>query len=190
MRLDLAFGLIALIPALFNPAPAAALSWMAAEWVVSKKPTLLGMASGAVAGLVAITPASGFVLPSGALFIGIIAGVVCYLSAVFLKRALKYDDSLDAFGVHGVGGFVGALLTGLFASHLIQATDGVKAFEANRVHALWIQFVGCMGTIIWSALGTFVILMICKYTTGIRASEDAELEGLDMSMHGEALHEH
>ncbi len=169
---------------------AAALSWMAAEWVVSKKPTLLGMASGAVAGLVAITPASGFVLPSGALFIGIIAGVVCYLSAVFLKRALKYDDSLDAFGVHGVGGFVGALLTGLFASHLIQATDGVKAFEANRVHALWIQFVGCMGTIIWSALGTFVILMICKYTTGIRASEDAELEGLDMSMHGEALHEH
>ena len=169
---------------------AAALAWMAAEWVVSKKPTMLGMASGAVAGLVAITPASGFVLPSGALAIGLIAGVVCYLSAVFLKRALKYDDSLDAFGVHGVGGFVGALLTGVFASHLIQATDGVRAFEANRVHAVWIQFVGCAGTILWSAVGTFVILMICKYTTGIRVSLDEELEGLDMSLHGEALHEH
>ena len=168
----------------------AALSWMAAEWAISKKPTMLGMASGAVAGLVAITPASGFVLPSGALVIGIIAGAVCYLSAVFLKRAFKYDDSLDAFGVHGVGGFVGALLTGVFASHLIQATDGVRAFEANRAHAVLIQLIGCLGTIGWSALGTWLILMVCKVTTGLRVSHDAELEGLDMALHGEALHEH
>ena len=169
---------------------AAALAWMGAEWAVSRKPTMLGMASGAVAGLVAITPASGFVPPSGALVIGLVAGGVCYLSAVFLKRALKYDDSLDAFGVHGVGGFVGALLTGVFASHLIQATDGVKAFEADRLHAVWIQFVGCAGTIVWSGVGTFVILMICKSTTGLRVSPDEELEGLDMALHGEALHEH
>ena len=169
---------------------AAALAWMAAEWVVSKKPTMLGMASGAVAGLVAVTPASGFVLPSGALIIGLVAGVGCYLSAVFLKKMFKYDDSLDAFGVHGVGGFIGAILTGLFASHLIQATDGVKAFEANRVHALIVQFEGCLGTIVWSGIGTFVILMICKFTTGLRVTEEEELEGLDMALHGEALHEH
>ena len=169
---------------------AAALAWMVAEWVVTKKPTMLGMASGAVAGLVAVTPASGFVLPSGALIIGLVAGVGCYLSAVWLKRIFKYDDSLDAFGVHGVGGLIGALLTGLFASHLIQATDGVKAFEADRIKALITQAEGCLGTIVWSGVLTFVILMVCKVTTGLRVSEEDELEGLDMSLHGEALHEH
>ena len=169
---------------------AAALAWMAAEWAVSKRPTLLGLASGAVAGLVAVTPASGFVLPSGALVIGLTAGVGCYLSAVFLKKTFRYDDSLDAFGVHGVGGFIGAILTGLFASHLIQATDGVKAFEADRVHAVLVQFEGCLGTIVWSGVGTFLILMVCKYTTGLRVTEGEELEGLDMALHGEALHEH
>jgi len=159
----------------------AALAWMAAEWAVSKKPTLLGMASGAVAGLVAVTPASGYVNPNGALAVGIAAGVICYTSAVFLKRALKYDDSLDAFGVHGVGGFVGALLTGVFADAAINS--------AGKVHSIITQFEGCVGTIVWSGVLTFVILMICKYTTGLNVSEDAEMEGLDMALHGEALHE-
>ncbi|MBE7217618.1 MAG: ammonium transporter, partial [Caulobacteraceae bacterium] len=171
-------------------AAAAALSWTAAEWAVSKTPTLLGMCSGAVAGLVAITPASGFVLPSGALAIGLIAGGVCYLSAVWLKRIFRYDDSLDAFGVHGVGGLVGALLTGVFASRLIQATDGVKAFEADRLRAVGVQALGCLATVAWSAIGTFAILMLCKATTGLRVAPDAEREGLDMALHGEALHEH
>jgi Amt family ammonium transporter len=159
----------------------AALSWMAAEWVVSKKPTMLGMASGAVAGLVAVTPASGFVDPNGAFIIGIAAGVGCYLGAVFLKRAMGYDDSLDAFGVHGVGGFIGAILTGVFADASINS--------AGKVHSALTQFYGCIGTIVWSGVVTFLILMVCKYTVGLRVTEDAELEGLDMAVHGEALHE-
>ena len=159
----------------------AALSWMAAEWAVSKKPTMLGLASGAVAGLVAVTPASGFVNPNGALLIGLAAGAVCYLSAVFLKRAFKYDDSLDAFGVHGVGGFLGAILTGVFADPAINS--------AGKVHSALTQFYGCVGTIVWSAVATFAILMICKYTTGLRVSEEDELEGLDAALHGESLHE-
>jgi Amt family ammonium transporter len=159
----------------------AALSWMAAEWLVSKKPTMLGMASGAVAGLVAVTPASGFVDPNGAFVIGIAAGVGCYLGAVFLKRAFGYDDSLDAFGVHGVGGFIGAILTGVFADATINS--------AGKVHSALTQFYGCIGTIVWSGVVTFLILMVCKYTVGLRVSEDAELEGLDMAVHGEALHE-
>jgi Amt family ammonium transporter len=159
----------------------AALAWMAAEWVVSKKPTMLGMASGAVAGLVAVTPASGFVNPNGAFAIGVAAGVGCYLAAVFLKRTFKYDDSLDAFGVHGVGGFIGAILTGVFADATINS--------AGKVHSALTQFYGCLGTILWSGVVTFLILMVCKYTVGLRVSEDDESEGLDIAIHGEALHE-
>ncbi|HXV01737.1 MAG TPA: ammonium transporter [Caulobacteraceae bacterium] len=159
----------------------AALAWMIAEWVVSKKPTMLGMASGAVAGLVAVTPASGFVNPNGAFFIGAAAGVGCYLAAVFLKRALKYDDSLDAFGVHGVGGFIGAILTGVFADAAINS--------AGKVHSALTQFYGCLGTILWSGVVTFLILMVCKFTVGLRVTQDEEQEGLDMAVHGEALHE-
>jgi Amt family ammonium transporter len=154
---------------------------MAAEWVVSKKPTMLGMASGAVAGLVAVTPASGFVNPNGAFVIGAAAGVGCYLAAVFLKRAFKYDDSLDAFGVHGVGGFIGAILTGVFADAAINS--------AGKVHSALTQLYGCLGTIVWSGVVTFLILMVCKVTVGLRVTEDQELEGLDMAVHGEALHE-
>jgi Amt family ammonium transporter len=160
---------------------AAGLAWMFAEWIVSKKPTMLGLASGAVAGLVAVTPASGFVDPNGAFFIGVAAGVGCYLSAVYLKRIFKYDDSLDAFGVHGVGGFIGAILTGVFADEAINA--------AGKVHSALTQFYGCVGTIVWSGVVTFLILMVCKYTTGLRLSDDDELEGLDMAVHGETLHE-
>jgi ammonium transporter, Amt family len=159
----------------------AALAWMAVEWFERKKPSLLGLCSGAVAGLVAITPASGFVNPQGALIVGLAAGVGCYLSAVWLKRLFKYDDSLDAFGVHGIGGIIGALLTGLLADAAINPL-GEGASLAK-------QAFGVIFTIGWTALATYVILMICKFTVGIRVSEEEEVEGLDMALHGEALHE-
>jgi Amt family ammonium transporter len=161
---------------------AAAVAWMVVEWVERRKPGMLGMASGAVAGLVAVTPASGFVNPMGALIIGLVAGAGCYASAVWMKRAFKYDDSLDAFGVHGIGGLIGALLTGVFADAAIN--------PLGKTHSILTQAYGCIGTIAWSGVVTFVILMVCKYTTGLRVSEEAEVEGLDMALHGEALHEH
>ena len=160
---------------------AAALSWMAVEWFERKKPGMLGLASGAVAGLVAITPASGYVNPQGALIIGILAGAGCYAGAVWIKKMFKYDDSLDAFGVHGIGGIIGALLTGLLADPAINPL-GVH-------HSIGTQAVGVLATLVWSGVGTFVILMICKYTVGLRVSEEGEVEGLDAALHGEALHE-
>jgi len=160
---------------------AATIAWMAVEWFHRKKPTLLGLASGAVAGLVAITPASGFVTPCGALWIGLIAGAVCYCSAVFLKNALKYDDSLDAFGVHGVGGFVGAILTGVFAD------AGINTLPKG--HGVLVQFESCIVTIVWTAVVTFLILMVCKFTTGLRVTEEEEVYGLDLALHGEAMHD-
>ncbi len=160
---------------------AAAMMWMAVEWIHRKKPTMLGMASGAVAGLVAVTPASGFVTPTGALYVGLAAGIGCYGGAVFLKNMFKYDDSLDAFGVHGVGGLIGALLTGLFAD------EGINAL--SKGHSIITQAKGCLVTIAWTAIGTFIILMICKYTTGLRVSEEGEVEGLDITLHGEAIHD-
>ena len=163
---------------------AATLSWMTVEWAISGKPTMLGMASGAVAGLVAITPASGFVTPTGGLCIGLIAGAGCYTSAVWLKRIFKYDDSLDAFGVHGVGGLIGALLTGVFAD------ASINALSKHGPAQVLIQAEGCLATILWSGVMTFVILMVCRFTTGLRVSQDDELEGLDMALHGEAIHEH
>ncbi len=161
---------------------AAAVAWMAIEWFDRKKPGMLGLASGAVAGLVAITPAAGFVTPQGALIIGLVGGAAAYAGAVWIKRALKYDDSLDVFGVHGVAGIAGALLTGVLAD----AAVGGEAAEGATVVA---QFMGIVGTVVWCAIATFVILMICKFTTGLRVSEEGEVEGLDLSQHGEALHE-
>ena len=161
---------------------AAALAWMIVEWFERKKPGILGLASGAVAGLVAVTPASGFVNPMGALVIGIAAGAGCYVSAVWLKRIFKYDDSLDAFGVHGIGGLIGAILTGVFADASINTLP--------KGHGVMTQVEGCLATMVWTAVGTLVILMICKFTTGLRVSEEAEVEGLDTSLHGEALHDH
>lgn len=161
---------------------AAALAWMMVEWFERKKPGILGLASGAVAGLVAVTPASGFVTPMGALIIGLVAGAGCYASAVWLKKLFKYDDSLDAFGVHGVGGFLGAILTGVFASDKINTLP--------KGHGVLTQLEGCLATIAWTAVLTWIILMICKYTTGLRVSDEAEAEGLDAALHGEALHDH
>ena len=157
-----------------------AMGWVIPEWIERKQPTLLGMVSGLVAGLVGITPAAGFVNPVGALFIGLITGAVCYVGSTYVKNYFKYDDSLDSFGVHGIGGFTGAILTALFAD---------AAINPLGKDASWLtQLLGLVVVIAWTAVASFVILMICKYTTGLRVDDEQEIEGLDMSQHGEALH--
>ncbi|MEI9424045.1 ammonium transporter [Mesorhizobium sp. Cs1299R1N1] len=158
---------------------AAALAWMFAEWIIAKKPSVLGIISGAVAGLVAVTPASGFVNPTGAFIVGIVAGVVCYLSAVKVKHMFGYDDSLDAFGVHGVGGVVGALLTGVLADPAINSLSSGASLGK--------QIYGVAVTIVWTAVATFVILYVVKALVGLRPSTQEEVEGLDISQHGEVV---
>jgi Amt family ammonium transporter len=163
---------------------AAALSWMFVEWMHRGKPSVLGIVSGAVAGLVAITPASGFVDPSGALYIGIASGAACYWAAVILKNALGYDDSLDVFGVHGVGGIVGALLTGVFAVEAIGGTPGLLEGNPDQV---WTQAYGILATIIYCAVGSFIILKVVDVLVGLRVSEEVERDGLDLALHGEIV---
>jgi Amt family ammonium transporter len=168
-------------------AAAATLGWMFAEWIGAGKPSVLGAASGAVAGLVAITPASGFVKPGPALIIGLAAGIVCYLMVTFVKHKFNYDDSLDAFGVHGVGGTLGALLTGVFATRAVNDVLNGKPLgwvDGNASQVLN-QAAGCGVAIVIAVVGTFLILKICDAITGIRATETQEIEGLDLSMHGE-----
>lgn len=164
---------------------AAALAWMFAEWMVHNKPSVLGIASGAVAGLVAITPASGFVGPVGALAIGLVAGVVCFWGATSLKNMLGYDDSLDAFGVHAIGGIVGAILTGVFAVKGIGGTAGLLEGNAGQVMT---QLIGVGATIAYTAVITFVILKVLDLVMGLRVAEEAEREGLDVSQHGERVY--
>ena len=154
---------------------AAALGWMFAEWIFKGKPSVLGIASGAVAGLVAVTPASGFVGVVGALVIGIAAGVICFWSASWLKSKMGYDDSLDAFGVHGIGGIIGALLTGVFAVKDIGGADGSVILQAK----------GVLTTLVYSGVVTFVLLKIIDVVMGLRVTEEEEREGLDVSLHGE-----
>jgi Amt family ammonium transporter len=163
---------------------AAALTWMFIEWLVHKKPSILGIISGAVAGLVAITPASGFVGPVGALWIGIAAGIGCFFASTTVKRALGYDDSLDVFGIHAVGGIIGALLTGVFAVEAIGGTAGL--LEGNPGQVLT-QFYGILATIVWCAVASFVILIIVNTLIGVRVSQAVEVEGLDINMHGEVV---
>jgi len=163
---------------------AAALAWMFSEWIIHKRPSVLGIISGAVAGLVAITPASGFVDPMGALFIGILAGIVCYLASTSLKKALGYDDSLDVFGIHCVGGIVGAILTGVFAVEAIGGTPGL--LEGNPGQVL-IQLEGIAATLIWSAVASFIILKIIDLFIGVRVDQSVEIEGLDVNLHGEVV---
>src|SRR5277367_7164703 len=158
-------------------AAAAALGWMVAEWITRGKPSVLGIASGAVAGLVAITPASGYVGPTSAVIIGVAAGVVCFIAATSLKHALGYDDSLDAFGVHGIGGIIGALLTGAFVSKEISGVDG----------SVLIQLKGVVFTVIYGFAVSFLILKVIDMTVGLRVSEEQEREGLDISLHGESI---
>ena len=169
---------------------AAALGWMFAEWIIGKKPSVLGMISGAVAGLVAITPASGFVNPMGALFIGISVGVICYFSSVWVKKMLGYDDALDAWGVHGVGGAWGAMMTGAFASKAINATgapNGGWLIDGN-FHQMWIQFVDVAAVFVYCGVGTFIILKVIDLIIGLRVSPEIEVEGLDINLHGETVH--
>ena len=159
----------------------ATLTWMFIEWARKGKPSGVGIATGAVAGLVAITPASGFVGPMGALAIGLVAGALPYWAVVTLKRKLGYDDALDAFGVHGVAGFAGALLTGVFAATALGGSEAGLDIGAQ----LGIQAIGASATLIYSAVLTFIILKIIDAVVGLRVSEQEETEGLDMSLHGE-----
>jgi Amt family ammonium transporter len=165
---------------------AAALSWMFVEWAARGKPSVLGIISGAVAGLVAITPASGFVAPGGALIIGIIAGAVCYWGSVWLKNKLGYDDALDAFGVHGIGGIAGALLTGFFAVEAIGGQGKIGAFEGNWGQ-VGIQAYGVACVIVYDAIMTFIILKVVQAIVGLRVPADVETEGLDLALHGERV---
>ena len=166
---------------------AAALGWMFAEWIINKKPSVLGMISGAVAGLVAITPASGFVNPVGALIIGISAGVVCYVASVWVKKAFGYDDALDTWGVHGVGGALGAMMTGMFASNAINSSSKGWLIDGN-FGQMWIQFLDVAIVFGYCAIGTFIILKAIDLVIGIRVSREAEVEGLDINLHGETIH--
>ena len=161
----------------------AALSWMFAEWLTHGKPSVLGIASGAVAGLVAITPASGTAGPMGALLIGLAAGVICFLASTKLKRALGYDDSLDVFGVHAVGGIIGAILTGLCADKMM---GGVGLAEGITLGGqIWAQFKGALFTVIYSGILSFVILKLVDVVVGLRVTEEQETEGLDIALHDE-----
>jgi Amt family ammonium transporter len=166
---------------------AASIAWMLVEWIVAKKPSVLGMISGAVAGLVAITPASGFVDAQGALVIGLVAGVVCYFSAVWVKRWAGYDDALDAWGVHGVGGALGALLTGALARNAINSTGKGWLFDGNG-HQMLIQFYDVAATFAYCAVCTFVILKVIDVVIGLRVAPEVEIEGLDINLHGETVH--
>jgi ammonium transporter, Amt family len=173
-------------------AAAATLGWLAAEWIHNGKPSVLGGISGCVAGLVAITPASGFVKPFPALLIGLCAGVVCYFMVTRVKAMFRYDDALDAFGVHGAGGTLGALLTGVFATNAVN--DAFKD-SSGRVLPLGLvdghgaqilnQAIGCLVAWVLAIVGTLVILKICDATVGLRVAKEHEIEGLDVSMHGE-----
>jgi Amt family ammonium transporter len=169
---------------------AAALGWMVAEWIIAKKPSVLGMISGAVAGLVAITPASGFVDPVGALIIGIAAGVVCYISAVWVKKMFGYDDSLDAWGVHGVGGALGAIMTGMFAKGAINSVypKGGWLTDGNFDQMI-AQFKDVGAVFVYCAIVTFIILKAVDLVIGLRVSPEVEVEGLDINLHGETVHD-
>ncbi len=164
-------------------AAAAALSWLCVERIVRGKGSVLGAASGAVAGLVVITPAAGFVTVGGGLVMGLVGGVVCFWGITGLKKLLKADDSLDAFGLHGVGGIVGALLTAVFASEFIMG----DAVPSNMLYQLWLQLEGVLATIAYSAVLTFIILKVIDVVIGIRAEADDERIGLDLSQHGERV---
>ena len=163
----------------------AAFTWMLVEWVMREKPTVIGICTGAVAGLVAITPASGFVGPVGAMAIGVAAGIVCYWGCTGLKHILGYDDALDAFGVHALDGIVGALLTGVFAVEAYGGTAGL--IEGNGMQVLN-QLAGVIIVFVYDAIVSLIILKIVDVFVGLRISEDVEQEGLDLALHGEAVH--
>ena len=164
---------------------AAAVSWIVAEALHKGKASMLGAASGAVAGLVTITPAAGFVGPMGSIVMGIIAGPLCLWGVSGLKRILKADDTCDVFGVHGVGGILGAILTGVFCAGSL---GGVEPADYNMAHQVWVQIKSVLVTLVWSGVVAAISYTVCKYTIGLRVSEEAEREGLDITSHGEAAY--
>jgi Amt family ammonium transporter len=168
-------------------AAVAALAWMLCEWITRGHPSVLGIVSGAVAGLVGITPAAGFVDPMGALVIGIAAGVGCFVAATTIKNALGYDDALDAFGVHGVGGTIGALLTGVFATMAIKGGDAPVGLIDGNAGQIGTQVLGIIVTIVFVGVGTAIILKIIDLVIGLRVPEEVERDGLDLALHGEAV---
>ncbi len=164
-------------------AAVAAVSWMFTEWIHHKKPTILGLASGAIAGLVAITPAAGFVNISGAIIIGVISGVLPYFAVASLKPKFGYDDALDAFGIHGIAGIIGAILTGVFADPSIN--EAGKGLLYGNAGQLTTQIIAVVTTIVYTSIATFIILMVIKAITGLRVDVEEEINGLDESQHGE-----
>lgn len=172
---------------------AGAIVWSVMEWLERGRPSVLGVISGAVAGLGTITPASGFVLPWHGIVIGAVAGLVCYYACTALKQRFKYDDSLDVFGVHGVGGIVGTLAVGFFATGALSSTPelpgGISGLFEGNIRQLGVQAIGVIVTISWCALGTWVALKIVDALCGLRAGVEDERQGLDLSLHGEAIHQ-
>jgi Amt family ammonium transporter len=167
-------------------AATAALTWALLEWIIDGRPTVVGISTGAVGGLVAITPASGFVGVGGALIIGVAVSLVCFVMVAYVKPKLGYDDSLDAFGIHGIGGIIGAVLTGILASPFVQqAYSG--AFYGNR-HQLTVQIIAILTTIVYSGIGTFIIFKVVDKIVGIRATDKQEAVGLDETLHGETAY--
>jgi Amt family ammonium transporter len=168
-------------------AAAAALAWMFCEWGAKGHPSVLGIVSGAVAGLVGITPASGFVDPMGALVIGVAAGIGCFVAATAIKNTLGYDDALDAFGVHGIGGTIGALLTGVFATMAVKGGDAPVGLIDGNAGQVGTQLLGVIVTIVFCGVGTAIILKVIDLVVGLRVAEEAERDGLDLALHGEAV---
>jgi len=169
-----------------------ALVWAALEWKMRGKPSVLGIISGAVAGLGAITPASGYILPGYGIVIGSLAGAACFWCCTAVKQRFGYDDSLDVFGVHGVGGILGTILAGVFATAAVTASplqpSGVSGLLEGNIRQIWVQLIGVLVTIIWSSVGTTIILWAIELTIGLRVTPDQEREGLDYALHGESLH--
>lgn len=168
----------------------AALTWMAVDWIHNKKPTTVGACTGAVSGLVAITPAAGTIDIIGAFFIGLITPLICFYMVAVIKPRFKYDDTLDAFGVHGIGGIVGSILTGVFATQFISGEGGVKGALYGDWHQLWIQIIATVISIVFSAVMTYILFKITDRLVGIRVDKRVEEEGLDIYEHGESAYSH
>ncbi|MDD3444315.1 MAG: ammonia channel protein, partial [Zavarzinia sp.] len=167
----------------FVATAAAGAAWLFVEWIAKGKPSLLGLASGVVAGLVAVTPAAGIAGPMGSLVLGLIAGIVCFIAVTSVKNALGYDDSLDVFGIHGVGGMLGAIGTGVLAS---EGLGGIGLADGVTVGAqVWIQIKGVLVTLVWSGVGSLILYKIVDVIVGLRVPADIEREGLDVGEHGE-----
>jgi Amt family ammonium transporter len=168
-------------------AATAALTWMTVEWRLHRRPSLVGIATGAVAGLATITPASGFVGPVGAFCIGITAGLVCYRATPLIKQTFKIDDSLDVFAVHGVGGMTGVLLTAIFASPALGGLGLAEGMTVGRQFG--VQAIGVVAVAAWAAIASFVVIKIVGALVGLRVSREAEMEGLDITSHGERAYD-